>query len=104
MKRDHRLRVRDYGSHRQKEGILFLDEINCVSETLAPSMLRFLQYKIFGRHRVPEGWIVVTAGNPPGYNRSVREFDIVTWDRSSASTWAGLRYLEGCLPEASIRR
>lgn len=64
-----------------KEGILFLDEINCVSETLAPAMLQFLQYKIFGRHRVPEGWIVVTAGNPPEYNNSVREFDIVTWDR-----------------------
>lgn len=64
-----------------KEGILFLDEINCVSETLAPAMLQFLQYKIFGRHRVPEGWIVVTAGNPPAYNNSVREFDIVTWDR-----------------------
>ena len=26
-----------------KEGILFLDEINCVSETLAPMMLQFLQ-------------------------------------------------------------
>lgn len=63
------------------EGILFLDEINCVSETLAPSMLQFLQYKIFGRHKVPDGWIVVTAGNPPEYNNSVREFDIVTWDR-----------------------
>ena len=64
-----------------KEGILFLDEINCVSETLAPAMLQFLQFKVFGRHRVPEGWIVVTAGNPPEYNNSVREFDIVTWDR-----------------------
>lgn len=63
------------------EGILFLDEINCVSETLAPSMLQFLQYKIFGRHKVPDGWVVVTAGNPPEYNNSVREFDIVTWDR-----------------------
>ena len=65
----------------KKEGILFLDEINCVSETLAPAMLQFLQYKVFGRHRVPDGWIVVTAGNPPEYNSSVREFDIVTWDR-----------------------
>ncbi len=64
-----------------KEGILFLDEINCVSETLAPSMLQFLQYKIFGKHKVPDGWIIVTAGNPPEYNNSVREFDIVTWDR-----------------------
>ena len=64
-----------------KEGILFLDEINCVSETLAPAMLQFLQYKVFGQHRVPEGWIIVTAGNPPEYNNSVREFDIVTMDR-----------------------
>ncbi len=40
------------------EGILFLDEINCVSETLAPSMLQFLQYKVFGRHKVPEGWVM----------------------------------------------
>ena len=64
-----------------KEGILFLDEINCVSETLAPSMLQFLQYKVFGRHKVPDGWVIVTAGNPPEYNKSVREFDIVTLDR-----------------------
>lgn len=64
-----------------KEGILFLDEINCVSETLSPSMLQFLQYKVFGRHRVPEGWVIVTAGNPPEYNKSVREFDVVTMDR-----------------------
>ena len=64
-----------------KEGILFLDEINCVSETLAPSMLQFLQYKVFGRHQVPEGWVIVTAGNPPEFNKSVREFDVVTMDR-----------------------
>lgn len=64
-----------------KEGILFLDEINCVSETLSPVMLQFLQYKTFGCHKVPSGWIVVTAGNPPEYNKSVREFDIATWDR-----------------------
>ena len=63
------------------EGILFLDEINCVSETLAPSMLQFLQYKTFGKHQIPQGWVVATAGNPPQFNRSVREFDIVTMDR-----------------------
>lgn len=65
----------------KKEGILFLDEINCVSETLAPSMLQFLQYKTFGMHQIPKGWVVATAGNPPQFNRSVREFDIVTLDR-----------------------
>ena len=63
------------------EGILFLDEINCVSETLAPMMLQFLQYKTFGTHKVPDGFVIVTAGNPPEYNRSVRDFDIVTLDR-----------------------
>ena len=65
----------------KKEGILFLDEINCVSETLAPSMLQFLQYKVFGRHSIPDGWVIVTAGNPPEYNNSVREFDLATLDR-----------------------
>ncbi|MBR2257998.1 MAG: AAA family ATPase [Blautia sp.] len=63
------------------EGILFLDEVNCVSETLSPSMLQFLQYKTFGRHQIPEGWLIVTAGNPPEYNDSVRDFDIATMDR-----------------------
>jgi len=64
-----------------REGILFLDEINCVSETLAPTMLQFLQYKTFGNHRIPDGFVIVTAGNPPEYNKSVRDFDIVTYDR-----------------------
>ena len=44
-------------------------------------MLQFLQYKVFGRHKVPDGWVIVTAGNPPEYNKSVREFDVVTMDR-----------------------
>lgn len=64
-----------------KEGILFIDEINCVSETLAPTMLQFLQCKTFGNQAVPEGWLIVAAGNPPEYNKSVRDFDIVTLDR-----------------------
>lgn len=63
------------------EGILFLDEINCVSETLAPTMLQFLQNKTFGNQKIPAGWLIVAAGNPPEYNKSVRDFDIVTLDR-----------------------
>lgn len=89
----------------KQEGILFLDEINCVSETLTPAMLQFLQYKIFGRHRVPEGWIVVTAGNPPEYNNSVHEFDIVTWDRlkridveANYNVWKEYAYKKGIHP------
>lgn len=64
-----------------KEGILFIDEINCVSETLAPTMLQFLQCKMFGNQKIPEGWVIVAAGNPPEYNKSVRDFDVVTLDR-----------------------
>lgn len=71
-------RIRDSG---QKEGILFIDEINCVSETLAPTMLQFLQCKTFGNQKIPKGWMIVAAGNPPEYNKSVRDFDMVTLDR-----------------------
>lgn len=70
--------IRDEG---KKEGILFIDEINCVSETLTPAMLQFLQCKTFGNRAVPPGWIIVAAGNPPEYNKSVRDFDMVTLDR-----------------------
>ena len=45
------------------------------------AMLQFLQCKMFGNQKVPEGWIIVAAGNPPEYNKSVREFDTVTLDR-----------------------
>ena len=65
----------------RKEGILFIDEINCVSETLAPAMLELLQHKKFGAHEIPEGWILTAAGNPPEYNKSVNELDMVTLDR-----------------------
>ena len=62
-------------------GMLFLDEINCVSETLTPVMLQLLQNKTFGNIPLPEDWIIVAAGNPPEYNKSVRELDMVTMDR-----------------------
>ena len=71
----------DIEVNKNAEGILFLDEINCVSETLTPAMLRFLQSKIFGGHKVPAGWVVVCAGNPPEYNRCAHTFDIATLDR-----------------------
>ncbi len=81
--RDYRQRLRaKMEATGLKEGILFIDEINCVSETLAPTMLQFLQCKTFGNQAVlPAGWVIVAAGNPPEYNKSVRDFDIVTLDR-----------------------
>ena len=64
-----------------KTGILFLDEINCVSETLMPAILQMLQNKTFGVHALPEGWMIAAAGNPPRYNQSARSFDMATLDR-----------------------
>lgn len=88
-----------------KEGILFIDEINCVSETLAPAMLQFLQGKTFGNQKIPEGWIIVAAGNPPEYNKSVREFDVVTLDRlkkidveADFPVWKEYAYRQGLHP------
>ncbi len=68
-------------AHGEASGILFLDEINCVSETLMPAMLELLQRKRFGRHQLPEGWVIVCAGNPERYNRAAQRFDPVTLDR-----------------------
>ena len=89
-----------------KEGILFLDEINCVSETLAPAMLQFLQFKIFGKHRMPSGWVIVTAGNPSEYNASAKEFDIATFDRLKVmeikpdyQAWKTYAYKKHIIPE-----
>ena len=88
-----------------REGILFIDEINCVSETLAPAMLQFLQCKTFGSHKIPEGWLIVAAGNPPEYNKSVREFDVVTMDRVKKiqvepdfDAWREYAYAKGVHP------
>ena len=65
----------------KKEGILFLDEFNCESETLRPIMLQLLQSKTFGPHTIPDGWMLVLAGNPSEYNVSARALDAVTADR-----------------------
>ena len=54
---------------------------------------------------MPEGWIIVTAGNPPEYNHSVREFDIASWDRVKRmdvepdySVWKTYAYEQGMHP------
>lgn len=63
------------------EGILLLDEFPCMSETIMPVMLAFLQTKNIGLHTLPEGWVIVLCGNPPEYNKSARKFDSAILDR-----------------------
>lgn len=71
-------KARDEG---HKEGILMLDEFPCVSETIMPMMLAFLQTKVLGDYKLPEGWIIVLAGNPKEFNRYSRDFDSTILDR-----------------------
>lgn len=89
----------------RKQGILFLDEINCVSETLSPVMLQLLQNKMFGTYAIPEGWVIAAAGNPPEYNKSVRELDMATLDRvkhmeieADLSVWMDYAFTHGVHP------
>ena len=63
------------------EGILFLDEFNCASESVWPIMLQLLQEKTLGNHVLPEGWMLVLAGNPVEYNAGAVELDTVIADR-----------------------
>ena len=69
----------------KREGILFLDEINCVSETLAPMMLQFLQCKATGCRR-GGSW------SPPATRRSTTAPSGSSTSSpgtgSSASTWS----------------
>lgn len=66
-----------------EEGILFLDEANCCSESIQPVLLSFLQSKTLGNAKLPDGWIIVLCGNPPRsiYNKNARSWDAVLLDR-----------------------
>lgn len=74
-------RVMEKYDRGEREGILLLDEFNCMTDTLIPVMLAFLQNKNIGAHSLPEGWVVVLCGNPVKYNKSARILDLTVMDR-----------------------
>ena len=63
------------------EGILFLDEFPCISDTVAPVMLEFLVNRRIGAHILPPGWLIFLAGNTKEFNRSARQLDMAMLDR-----------------------
>ena len=89
-----------------QEGILFLDEINCVSETLAPMMLQFLQCKTFGNQALPEGWLIVAAATRRSTTAPSGSSTSLPGTGSSASTWSRTSMPGRSLPtkSTSIRR
>lgn len=64
-----------------REGVLMLDEFNSVSETVLPTMLAFLQTKNIGEYTLPDGWIIMLAGNPSEFNSSAKSLDMALLDR-----------------------
>ena len=74
-------KVREQVEAGYSEGILLLDEFPCMSETILPVMLAFLQTKNIGEYRLPEGWVIVLCGNPPKFNKASRRFDSAVLDR-----------------------
>ncbi len=65
----------------KKEGIMFIDEFNTLSPSLEPAMLQFLQEKTFGGNKLPEGYVILAAGNHSKDNHGVKELDGATLDR-----------------------
>ncbi|MCR4657547.1 MAG: AAA family ATPase [Lachnospiraceae bacterium] len=65
----------------KEEGILLLDEFNCASETIMPTMLAFLQTRNIGMYRLPDNWVIVLCGNPREYNKSAKDFSPAILDR-----------------------
>ncbi len=63
------------------QGILFLDEINCCSESLFRILLTLLQSKKIANYDIPDGWVIICAGNDNTDNSSAREFDGAILDR-----------------------
>ena len=74
-------KVYDEVNDGNEEGILLLDEFPCMSPTIMPAMLAFLQTKNIGTHVLPSGWIIVLCGNPPEFNKHSVTFDAAITDR-----------------------
>ena len=74
-------RIYDEVNAGHEEGILLLDEFPCMSPTIMPAMLAFLQTKNIGDHKLPKGWVIVLCGNPPEYNKHSQVFDSAVMDR-----------------------
>lgn len=48
---------------RKDEGILFLDEINAAPPTVQASALQLVLDRQVGEYKLPDGWMIVAAGN-----------------------------------------
>lgn len=57
-------------------GTIFLDEINQGQAAIQNAAFQLIQDRALGEYKVPEGYIIVGAANPPALNSTVTEFSL----------------------------
>jgi AAA domain (dynein-related subfamily) len=55
-----------------KNGILFLDELNTASDQMMAVMMGLVLERQIGEYRLPDGWVIVAAGNRVGDRAAAR--------------------------------
>lgn len=64
-------------------GTIFLDEINQGQAAIQNAAFQLIQDRALGDYKVPDGYIIVAAANPPAYNSTVTEFSMPLANRFS---------------------
>jgi hypothetical protein len=57
-------------------GTIFLDEINQGQAAIQNAAFQLIQDRALGDYKVPDGYIIIGAANPPALNSTVTEFSI----------------------------
>lgn len=71
-------------SREGKGGFIFMDEMNRANPRVLNSLMQFVQMGRIGEYQLPEGWVIVAAGNRPEDvtgSGQVAEFDFAMADR-----------------------
>lgn len=61
------------------EGIVFLDELNRASPDVIQCMFSFITGKTIHRHKLPDGWKIVAAGNYQSNDYNVTDTSDAAW-------------------------
>ncbi len=60
-------------------GIIFLDELNRAHPDVIQAMFSFITSKTIHRHKLPEGWVIVAAGNYSNDSFNVTDTSDAAW-------------------------
>lgn len=87
-------------------GTIFLDEINQGQAAIQNAAFQLIQDRQLGEYKVPDGYIIIGAANPPALNSTVTEFSIPLANRFSHfnigvdfDSWLNYRAYNGGNPD-----